>query len=134
MALSYVLEIETKIESEILSNLINNQFFINQKELIIVIEEMEECDLDLTESLFNFRPNLAVIFRINSLYNNHKNLKLIAQITLFILQKIIGNAILLYNEEIMIMQRIDEQLIFNQQEWKILSGVDINNLMLTAIA
>ncbi len=134
MALSYVLEIETKIENKILSNLINNQFFINQKELIIVIEEMEECDIDLTESLFNFRPKLAVIFRINSNFNNTYNLKLVAQISLFILQEIIGNSILLYNEEIMIMQRINEQLIFNQQEWQLLSGVDINNLMLTAIA
>jgi hypothetical protein len=134
MALSYVLEIETKITSEILLSMINHQFSINNNELIIIVDEVEISDIELTESLFNFRPNLSVMFRINSLNNNHYYLKLIAQISLFVLERISGNAVLLFNEEIMIIQRINEKLIFNQQEWQMLSGIDLNHIMLKAIA
>jgi hypothetical protein len=134
MALSYVLEIETKITSEILLSMINHQFSIDNNELIIIVDELEISDIELTESLFNFRPNLAVMFRINSLNNNHYYLKLIAQISLFVLERISGNAVLLFNEEIMIIQRSNEKLIFNQQEWQMLSGIDLNHIMLKAIA
>jgi hypothetical protein len=137
MSLSYCLDINSGIEIAQLSQLIAEKFTCTVQgdqliynKLWICILENESYDAEDVEEKFGFYPNLAIVFNFSFISASDFELEFSAlyEVVLFILEKIPGDAILLYNGEIIDLQRIQGKLIFNQQQWTSLTSEVLSRL------
>lgn len=68
------------------------------------------------EEAFGFRPDISVLFRINPKEDHEKGRHTLLRATMELLRQIPGDAVLLFNGENIILQRIEGQLVLNE-EW-----------------
>jgi hypothetical protein len=137
MSLSYCLDIDSKIEIAQVSQMITEEFTCTVQggqliynKLWICILENEPHDAREVKEKLGFYPNLAVVFNFSFISESDFELEFSAlyEVVLFILEKIPGDAILLYNGEIIDLQRIQGRLIFNQQQWTALTAEVLSRL------
>ncbi len=126
MSLSYTLELENKLEPKKLlqllverHNLQWHQDTISGKGIWINAHTEDDADnQSLTKEEFGFAPSTIIGFRINT----DDTLEIIEQTlisaVMTILQEVTGNTILLFNYEKLVLKRINNQLIFNQDMWE----------------
>ena len=126
MSLSYTLELEKKLEPKQLlqllverHNLQWHQETISGKRIWInaYIEDDPE-NQSLTKEEFGFVPSTIIGFQINTDDTLEIGEQTLIRAVMTILQEVIGNAILLFNYENLVLQRINNQLIFNQDMWE----------------
>lgn len=68
------------------------------------------------EEAFGFRPNISVFFRISPKEDYEKGRHTLLQATIELLRQVPGDAVLLFNGENIVLQRIGGQLVLNE-EW-----------------
>jgi hypothetical protein len=117
MALDYSLILEADLESQSALKLILPIFDFKQCEeekylfginnLLIGSCEESELSKSIIEEDFGFRPSFYVWFRIRSNDDeDRKGRAMMTEIVLEVLHQIPGNAVLLFNGETMVLQRI----------------------------
>ncbi len=126
MSLSYTLELETKVEPQKLlqllverHNLQWHQETISGKGIWVnaYVEDDPE-NQSLTKEEFGFIPSIIFAFRINTDDTLEIGEQTLIRAVMTLLQEVAGNAILLFNNENLVLQRINNQLIFNQDMWE----------------
>ena len=128
MSLDYELRIDSTWDSvELLSFLkesLNFQQEESEKNLWIPgiwLRSSRETEKNQTmmHSWFGFKPTLIVAFVLNSIHDYEIGKATLLKTVVRLLQEIPGDAVLLFNYESLVLQRIAGELIFNQtlQTW-----------------
>ena len=126
MSLSYTLELEKKLEpKQLLQLLVERHNLQWHQETIsgkgIWINAYAEDDPEnqsLTKKEFGFIPSTIISFRVNTDDTLEIGERTLIRAVMTLLQQVTGNAILLFNYENLVLQRINNQLIFNQDMWE----------------
>ena len=122
MAISYELDLVTKLEPEQALKLISSQkkLFgldnsLREDGIQIRASYLDESEQLLAEEMPQFHPTLAINFRLNP--NQYDTaMKALCNATLALLTQEPGDAVLLLNFETVILQRINGHLSFNSEE------------------
>jgi hypothetical protein len=86
--------------------------FLCGSDIIVAVVEMGRGSQSLMEEGFGFRPNLSVLFRFPSNHNYSNFVQTMLRGALLLLEH--GrDGVLLFNGEIIVLQRIGGQLVFN---------------------
>ena len=124
MSLNYDLEFEKNIEpQELLRLLVDSCGFQWQQTGISgfglwINAYQEEEDIRILMKEIEFQPRTVVSFSFRSKDNLETEERTLIRIVITLLQKFSGNAILLFNYESIVCQRIENQLIFNKSLWE----------------
>ncbi len=125
MALSYGLEIATELKPIQALQIVADKCSLEwQQETLrgpgiqVIASEEEEDDQSLTEEAFGFRPSVFLGFRVNPGKNLEKAERTVIRATMALLQQVAGDAVLMFNYESIVLQRISNQLVFNQEMWE----------------
>lgn len=137
MALSYELEMAVGLEPQqalqILANACSLQWqdnnLVGSGIQIRAFKETDEENRALTEQAFGFVPSLVVSFRIKSDQNIEQAERLMIRATLTLLQETTEDAVLLFNYENIVLQRIKNQLVINKDLWESWEADEIRNTM-----
>ncbi|MBW4463638.1 MAG: hypothetical protein KME47_25850 [Nodosilinea sp. WJT8-NPBG4] len=125
MALSYELEMAADLDSQQALQIVANTCLLQwQGEQLIgngiqvrAFKESEEDNQELTKQAFGFSPTLIVNFRIKSGQHSEQAERIMIRATAALLQATSKDAVLLFNYENIVLQRIHNQLIINQDLW-----------------
>ena len=86
--------------------------FLCGTDIIVAAGELDEQSRCIMEEGFGFRPNLIVLFRFPSNHDSDKFAQTMLQGALLLLDH--GrDGVLLFNGEIIVLQRLDGKLVFN---------------------
>ena len=126
MSLSYTLELQKKLEpKQLLQLLIERHNLQWHQDTIsgkgIWVNAYTEDDADnqsLTKEEFGFIPSTIISFRINTDDTLEIGERTLIRAVMTLLQQVTGNAILLFNYENLVLQRINNKLIFNKDMWE----------------
>jgi hypothetical protein len=138
MALSYYLELEVGLKPQQALQIVANACPFQWQDNNLVglgiqiraFEEKDEENQALTEQFFGFVHSLVVSFRISSNQDIEQAERLMIRATLALLQKTTGDAVLLFNYENIVLQRIKNQLVFNQDFWDPWKADEIKNALI----
>ena len=122
MAISYGLEIATLLKPQQALELMAAHQDLSWQDhslrgegIQIHASYLDDSDQLLTEEDFGFRPTLEVNFRLNpSQYDTA--MKALCDANLALLTQETGDAVLLFNYETVVLQRINGHLTFNSEE------------------
>ena len=128
MALEYNLEVETNLSStELLKSLSTTSNFVwGQGDrvkfllgsgLTVTAIQQEGWSQSIIEETFSFKPSVTVLFRIESDSDYYLTRRIMLQTSIKIMQLFSGDLVLLYNGETIVLQRLRNQLLLNQDFW-----------------
>jgi hypothetical protein len=122
VALDYSLDIATELEPiqalHIVSDGLGLEWrtdtLLEQPGVQVCAIKNSELGQSVIEEWFGFRPTISVLFRIftNEDYEGGKHT--LQQATMELLRQVPGDAVLLFNGETIVLQRIGGQLVLNQ--------------------
>ncbi|MEA5567632.1 SitI3 family protein [Anabaena sp. UHCC 0399] len=122
MALSYGLELETDLSPKQVLHILAQKLDLKwQQETLhgsgVMINshiEDEDNQLLFAEKL-GYNPSVFVGFRVNPNQDFEEGMRTMIRACMNLLTQIKGNAVLLFNYETIVFQRINHELIFNQE-------------------
>ena len=123
MAISYELDLVTELEPEQALKLISSKKKLSRLDdrlsgdgIQIYASYLDETDEQLlAEEMPQFHPTLAINFRLNPSQDDTA-MKALCDATLALLTQDPGDAVLLFNYETVVLQRIKGHLTFNSEE------------------
>ena len=123
MAQSYGLSIETDLNAKELLKFVstvkdfewNGTFLLGSGMLISVFPETSEGQ-SIMEEAFGFKPSVSIGFRMQPISVSEAEIGKLTmlQVTIEILKLVTGDSVLLFNGEIILLQRFNNQLLLNQ--------------------
>jgi hypothetical protein len=127
MALEFDFSISTELEPLQVLQILAKQFNLGLdsgqlRENGVAIFAISKTTLgqSVIEEGFGFKPTISVGFRITAKDNYEQGKLTILQATIELMSKLKGDCILLFNGEELLLQRIGEKLLINQDKsiWK----------------
>ncbi|QLE57420.1 SitI3 family protein [Nostoc sp. TCL26-01] len=122
MALSYGLELETDLSPKQVLQILAQKLDLNweQENLlgsgVIINAHIEDEDNQLLfNEKFGYKASVFVGFRVNPNQDFEQGMRIMIRACMNLLIQIKGNAMLLFNYETIVFQRINHELIFNQE-------------------
>ncbi|MHC5771272.1 MAG: SitI3 family protein [Nostoc sp.] len=135
MALSYGLELETDLSPKQVLHILAQKLDLKweQETLlgsgVIINALIEDKDNQLLfNEKFGYKPSVFVGFRVNPNEYFEEGMRTMIRACMNWLTQIKGNAVLLFNYETIIFQRINYELIFNQEMCEPWIDAEIVNL------
>lgn len=123
MALEFDFSIATEIEPLQILQVLAERFGLGLdsgklrgSDVAIVATQKTELGQSVIEQGFGFRPTISVGFRITAQDDYNKGKLMILEATIELMSKIEGDCILLFNGEEVLLQRIGERLLINQDK------------------
>jgi len=124
MALSYELEMKTEISPIQALCIIADKCGLEWQQdtlrgpgILVKADTLDDLEQSVTYAAFGFRPTLAVGFRIDPNQDYELGMGTVLRSTTILLQQVVGDAVLLFDYEIVVATRIGNQLAFNKHEW-----------------
>ncbi|AOX02099.1 hypothetical protein BJP34_24045 [Moorena producens PAL-8-15-08-1] len=133
MALDFDLEMVTELKPQQALNILATKLALEWQQdnlkapgILINADVEDRWEQDVTEENFGFRPTLVVGFRINPNQDYEGGLRTLIRATISLLQQTVGEAVLLFNYETVVLQRLGNKLILNEEmlEPSIISEID----------
>ncbi|CAD5945290.1 hypothetical protein PCC9214_02198 [Planktothrix tepida] len=138
MSLDYELRLETNFNSNNIYDILSNQFDLQPGEdqrlfnsgIIIGVSPEKPATQYLMLENYGFKPTIDVWFRLKHQDEKILGKQTLLNVSILLLSQISGDAVLLFNSEKTVLQRISGVLIFNQkpETWQDseLSQVELN--------
>ncbi|MFB2737116.1 SitI3 family protein [Umezakia ovalisporum] len=137
MALSYGLELETDLSPKQVLQILAQKLDLKwQQETlhgsgVMINSHIEDADDQLLfAEKFAYQPSVLVGFRVNPNQDFEQGMRTMIRSCMDLLTQIKGNAVLLFNYETLVFQRINHELIFNQEMCEPWIQAEMTNLNL----
>lgn len=123
MSLNYELRINTEWEAQQISDFLSKELSLEWGEesrllspgVVIGVFPEKETRRSIMQLEYGFKPTIDVWFWLNSNRDYEKGKHTLLTASMLLLSKLPGDAVLLFNYERTVLQRIEGTLIFNSQ-------------------
>ena len=123
MSLNYELRIDTEWEAQQISDLLSKELFLERGEesrllspgAVMGVFPENEMRRSIMQLEYGFKPTIDVWFWLDSNLDYEKGKHTLLTASMLLLSKFSGDAVLLFNYERTVFQRIQHTLIFNSQ-------------------
>ncbi len=123
MSLNYELRIDTEWEAQQVSDFLSKELSLEWGEesrllspgVVIGVFSEKETRRSIMQLEYGFKPTIDVWFWLNSNRDYEKGKHTLLRASMLLLSKLPGDAVLLFNYERTVLQRIEGTLIFNSQ-------------------
>ncbi len=123
MSLNYELRIDTEWEAQQISDFLSKELSLEWGEessllspgVLIGVFPEKETRRSIMQLEYGFKPTIDVWFWLNSNRDYEKGKHTLLTASMLLLSKLPGDAVLLFNYERTVLQRIEGTLIFNSQ-------------------